>query len=155
VDRPALTFRCEHVNVIVGVVVGMVVTAKQPIFVGLLLHEVWGLSLHDAIFNDVSRPGWRVRTFPRAAKYLLIFRYYLFSFKFTCSQLDIQYGYTRAVSHRLAGPVAERSHLNVIALLAIPCRSYNELQQVQWFPTRVRHSHLLPHLPFLIASQEE
>jgi hypothetical protein len=55
VDRPALTFRCEHVNVIVGVVVGMVVTAKQPIFVGLLLHDVWGLSLHDAIFNDEMR----------------------------------------------------------------------------------------------------
>jgi hypothetical protein len=28
----------------------------------------------------------------------------------------------------------------------------DSMSVVQWFPTRVRHSHLLPHLPFLIAS---
>jgi hypothetical protein len=56
--------------------------------VGLLLRgEVWGLSLHDAIFNDEME-----------------IRYYFFSFKFTYSQLDIQYGYARAVVRRRGVP---------------------------------------------------
>jgi hypothetical protein len=110
-DVPALTFRCEqsaediarayryycmlgreHVNIIAGAVVGMIFTHRSSAshFVGLLLREVWGLSLHDAVRVGECEP------FPGGQ-----------IFYFICAR------------HRVA----------------FSCRSTNESQQVQWFPT--------------------
>ena len=89
----------------------------------LLLREDWGLSLHDAIFNDEIKSllkGVAVRVESanshwQEAKYLLVFGYYLFSFKFTCSQLDIQqHGYVRAVSRGARGRALAPKNYRVI-----------------------------------------